>query len=161
MISAIIVVLLTLAGAGTAIAIKLKQPKTQWTKIPLAGGAQYANEPHVDGKRLADAFFKARDLLWTKTNFPASRVNAALQNVSIKVMPFNTWKNGAGQTVGGEMTVPFCPTVGKDLSALLHELVHVVEFSNDGATDDEHARWEARGVWVADNAYRAWLAEQK
>lgn len=157
MISAVIVIVLTLLGAGTAIAIKLKQPTVRWVKIPLAGGAQYADEPHIDAKRLSEAFFKARDLLWTKTNFPPSRVNAALQNVSIKVMPFNTWQNGAGQTVGGEMTVPFCPTVGKDLSALFHELVHVVEFSHDGVTDDAHARWEVRGIWAADNAFRAWL----
>lgn len=40
MISAIIVIVLTLLGAGTAVAIKLKQPKVRWVKIPLAGGAQ-------------------------------------------------------------------------------------------------------------------------
>lgn len=160
MISAIVVVVLTFAVAGTAVFFKLRQPKTEWVKIPLAGGAQYQPGAHVNEKRLSEAFFKARDLLWTKTNFPASRVNAALQNTSIKVMEVDSWFDSVGRKVGGEMVVPYCPVVGKDLSALLHELVHVVEFAHDGTTDNEHTKWEVRGVWAADNAYRAWLAER-
>lgn len=147
MIAGIVLLVLVFVGAGVAVAVQLRKPRIQWVKIPSGGGAQFANDPHVDRVRLEQAFLKARELLWSRTNFPPDRTQAALENVSIKVMPVDSWLNAAGQKVGGEMTVPFCPTVCRDLSSLFHELVHVVEFSSVGVTDDAHSEWEARGVW--------------
>lgn len=157
MIAAIVLMVLVFIGAGVAVAVHLRKPRIQWVKIPSGGGAQFANDPHVDPVRLEQAFLRARELLWRGTNFPPDRVQTALANVSIKVMPVDSWLNAAGQKVGGEVTVPFCPTVCRDLSSLFHELVHVVEFSATGMTDDAHEQWESRGVWRADAEFRAWL----
>lgn len=157
MIAGIIIALLTFAAAAVAIVPKLMAPKPHWEKIPLSGGAQYESAPHVDPKHLSEAFFKARSLLWEKTTFPPSQVNSVCQSLSIRVMPVDSWTNEFGQKVGGDTRLPFCPTVGKDLSSLLHEMVHCVEYQADGAFDNGHVKWEARGVWVADNEYRAWL----
>jgi len=161
MIAGIVLLVLVFVGAGVAVAVQLRKPRIDWVKIPSGGGARFANEPHVDPVRLEQAFMRVRHLLWTRTNFPPDRVQTALENVSIKVMPVDSWLNGAGQKVGGEMTVPFCPTVCRDLSSLFHELVHVVEFSSVGVTDDAHSEWEARGVWRGDAEFRAWLIEGK
>lgn len=158
MVSAVIIIVLVFATVGTVVFLKLRQTGPAWKKIPLSGGAQYTGE--VNDVLLVGAFFKARELLWTKTNFPQARVNSACQSISIKILSVDSWLNSVGQKVGGETTIPFCPTIGRDLSSLLHEIVHCVEWSCDGAYDMTHTTWAARGVWAADNEFRAWLLAQ-
>lgn len=81
----------------------------------------------------------------------------AINGVHIIVKAENDWVDGYGRHVGG-LQLDDTVAVGADLSALLHELAHLAELKIDGVVDDQHARWNARGISAADEAFRRRLA---
>lgn len=79
-----------------------------------------------------------------------------LNGVMIQVKDAEAWTQAiGGQRVGGE-TVGDVIVVGRDLSALCHELAHLAEAMVDVPpwADNDHVGWQARGIWRADAVYR-------
>jgi hypothetical protein len=89
--------------------------------------------------------------------WPRQRVLAELQDVSILVASVDKWQNIAGQTVGGEQDSAMLK-VNHAMDSLLHECAHWLELRIDGVRDDTHAAWASKGIFKADDAYRASVA---
>jgi hypothetical protein len=157
-LSAVLLVAVMLLLSAGVVAYKLRQTRAfDWKH--LAGGGVYILPLGYEGPDLQRCFDKAVELLATPfPTFPKE----TLAGVSVIVMAAEKWKNRAGETVGGEMEklgTGYILRVEKGLSSLCHELAHVMEYAVDGEADHAHARWGERGVWKADEAYRAWLKE--
>lgn len=81
-----------------------------------------------------------------------------MEGVSILVASVEKWQS-AGQTVGGEQDGSMLK-VNKSMDSLFHECAHWLELELDGARDDAHANWAAKGIFAADDRYRAALGAQ-
>lgn len=136
---------------------------------PIPGSlipAGYLGEANATALGLA--FNNALERIATLGPWPRERLFAALIPVSpvVAVQATFTWKNVAGEQVGGE-TVGNVMRVGPDWGSLCHEAAHLAELAVTGTTDDgrlpgslKHPSWVVNGLDQADQAYRSWLKVQ-
>ncbi|MDO8688868.1 MAG: hypothetical protein Q7R39_02450 [Dehalococcoidia bacterium] len=96
---------------------------------------------------------KALDGVWLPVD-----INASLNGIDIIVKAEDAWLDGFGRRVGGLSLPGDTIAVGANLSALAHELAHLLERKLDHLEDAEHARWDIGGITKADAAYRKALA---
>lgn len=121
-------------------------------------GAGYAAPAGVDPARVAAALDEAaRALAAHVEGWDATTVSRALRGCRVLVVAAEEWTNRDGRRVGGEQDGNVLK-VGRSLSALCHEAAHLCEAAEPSGADASHGTWARRGVWAADEAYRAWLA---
>lgn len=122
----------------------------------------------VNPLALGLAVNQALELLVRLGPWPRETLFGRLTSVEpvLSIQKTNLWFNSAGQKVGGE-TVGNVLRVGKDLSALCHELAHLSQMVSLGITDHsfdpktgKHPGWDKSGLDQADQAYRSWLKVQ-
>jgi len=117
--------------------------------------AKYVAPPGFDPELLESALIQARLALARKTDWPGQTIDRVTADVRVLVNPEVRWVDGWGRRIAGMADVETGSVeVGRDLSALCHELGHVCLWRIDGVRDDEHgARWQARGVERAVSSY--------
>ncbi len=112
----------------------------------------------VDRELLRDAVRAAVDALLRYSDFEPERVRGLTRDLSIAVQRVESWHAMDGTQVGG-LAQGRTVYIGPSLSALLHEAAHVLEMNESNFPDYRHSQWGTRGIWAADNAYRAKLGE--
>lgn len=121
----------------------------------LASGQRYFAPPGFEAKRLELALALAERCLTDCTVFPRAAIAAVVARASVLVTAEESWVDAWGRRIGGFTQVSTSTVVvGPDLSALCHELAHLLEAYCFGATDDGHVQWMERGITAADEAYR-------
>lgn len=153
LIVGIILTVATLLGVGAAVTAALitqERQRAEWNLIPGFGPVRFHGpvEPDV----LSAALERATEL--AKPSFSGKAFDQAMQRLQVLVVAGETWTSAAGTHIGGEADA-FLIKTGPSLGSLFHELVHVLEFSENGIADDQHQLWQARGFWLLDEKYRA------
>lgn len=155
MIPALALAAVFLAGVAALIIRAKAAAKVTWQVLPR--GTRYQVPPGFDVLRLDRALDKAVELLskvWTR-----SEVGWVVMQAQVVVMRDAYWVDGYGREIGGDSFGAYL-RVGSDMGALVHELSHALELNVSHLVDTLHLGWEARGIWGADRAYRAWLKGQ-
>lgn len=119
---------------------------------PLRPSSCLASLPHARKRRNGLHCLLCQARRFTRLTQPKCK-QEALARLRVIVAPTGTWKDSAGQTVGGQTYFTIIQ-VDQGLTSLCHEVAHVLEFAIDGAVDALHSRWEARGIHAADEDYR-------
>ncbi len=118
---------------------------------PLADGfgSYYVapGESEVTPERIADALNKAAvclTLVW-----PSVRVMAIARECAVWVMAHEVeWVDSYGRRIAGQH-IGRQLFVARDLSALAHELAHVLQLEIDRTVDMEHTSWTSKGIHAA------------
>lgn len=126
--------------------------KVTWQVLPR--GTRYAVPPGFDVQRLERALDRVVDLL--SVIWPRPEVERVISGAEVVVMRDEQWVDGFGRSIGGDSFGSHI-RVGSDMGALCHEFSHAAEQQVSHVVDQLHAGWEARGIWNADRAYRAWV----
>jgi len=128
--------------------------RIEWQQLG-ATRAKYSAPPGFDPELLESALVQARLALARKTDWPGQTIDRVTADVRVLVNSELRWIDGYGRKIAGLADVETGSVeVGRDLSALCHELGHVCLWRIDGVRDDEHgARWQARGVERAVSSY--------
>lgn len=136
----------------------LKATTVEWLPLTQLHDWQYSAPAGFDLGFLRAAIEKAQECL-VHTGWSAQAIVDATSNVRVLVNSEVRWVDGWGRRIAGMADVETGSVeVGRDLSALCHELGHLCLWRIDGVRDDEHgARWQARGIERAISAYLAWL----
>lgn len=133
-----------------------------WTALPdgdLFSRCLVRGPGAFDTGRVAAALQAALEALVAYGHWKREAAAVFARDVRVIVMAEETWTNWAGQKVGGETGLDGKVLyVGPSLSALCHEAAHLLEYYADSRVDYGHVGWQANGAWVADTAYRKWLA---
>lgn len=132
--------------------IAARAEAAKWSPLFIVPGAKVYSTDSAEVQQVDLALAKALDSLQEFGPWPTSK-KEALAALRIIVAPTGTWKDSAGQTVGGQAYYTIIQ-VDQGLTSLCHEVAHVLEFAIDGAVDASHSRWEARGIHAADEDYR-------
>lgn len=164
MSTAVLVILLVVFVAATTAVMVVEARRRrvfEWRR--LDSGGVYLLPVGYSGPDVNACLESAVRCLKRHTNFPASAYDSALPHVSVVVMASEKWQQVVGGApVGGETertAAAYVVKVGRDVSALCHELAHVLEYATGGEPDYTHAGWTDRNIWAADEEYRAWLKE--
>lgn len=160
MITGIVLLAVMLLGSGLAVFFTWRASIIPWVKLttPARITVAYLLPKGEDPRRLAaavDLAYVALANVW-----PAPAVHATISTLQIFVVNGLTWKNIAGQTVGGEQDGRIIK-VPKDLSSLAHEIAHACEFDIDKRVDETHEKWATNGITSADEKFRGQLANLK
>lgn len=158
----IILVSVVLCVSAAVLAVELRRRRVfDWKKLKTGGS--YLLPVGYTGRDLDTCVQAAVRCLKKHTNFPGMLYDATLPRVSVVVMSTDKWQQPlGGQWVGGEterVGAAYVVKVGRDVSALCHELAHVMEYAASGEADYQHLAWTDKNVWAADEEYRAWLKE--
>lgn len=129
----------------------------KWLKLPE--GNRYFAPPGYPAERISQALALADTALRKHTTFPQMAITTVVSRVSILVAHDNAWVDDLERRIGGfAQPEMFSVAVGNDLSALFHELAHILEWYVHGAADDAHSRWAERGLIAGDEAFRLKVA---
>lgn len=151
----IVGLVLAIAGAAVLLVARFKAATTvDWRPLGL-DQVQVSTPPGLDTDRLVAALAKAKVCLCSV--WDAARVQAALADVKIRVEPEPAWFVGGSKVAGVADPDAGVVTVGRDLSALCHELAHVAQWRIDRRREDAHVGWVANGIEAATGVYLAWL----
>lgn len=156
-----VVVLVAMLGTAAALIIPrvVKQVRNQQPWLPLPGftDAKAAVPPGVAAVRVASALQQAAFAIAEHGPWKRDDVMRVANSARIAVIAADSWTDRWGRKVGGTTWPDGTMQVGQDLAAMCHELAHLCEMKLEGPTDDSHSSWTDRGIWAADNDYRAWL----
>lgn len=124
---------------------------TRWRALDTEG-AFFSGD--VDPFALRRALTAARIALARHSVFSGPEVTHATSDLKILVQPELKWYRG-GALIAGQCDVETgVVVVGRDLSALCHELGHLCRWRLHRATDDTHGpAWQAAGIERAVSAY--------
>jgi hypothetical protein len=155
---AIILLVLVLGSAGTAVYFAWRDAVPSWELFQ----SRYVTANRIVPKDFSLSelarFEFALDLAVDSLSavWSHERIATLASTHHYLVVAFPTWKNLAGVTVGGELDGDVLK-VGRDLSALCHELAHACQREFDHVIDEHHQSWPGRGITAADDAYRSAL----
>lgn len=111
-----------------------------------------SNDPNMQ-TRLSSAFNMAHYKL--KAVWPNSLIVQALSNLKVQVMVTDSFVSAEGQKVAGLSHLDIgMVTVGHNLEALCHELIHMLEDRLEGSVTYDHASWSP-AKWKACDDYIA------
>jgi hypothetical protein len=89
--------------------------------------------------------------------WPAQAVMSVVKGCAVFVRAEDvSWPDGTGRMVAGQL-IGHTLEVSRNLSALAHELAHLLRRELDGRFEDEHEGWGSRGIDAAVKEYQAWL----
>lgn len=156
-------IVLAIIGLTALLVVRyLKAITIEWLPLTQLHDWQYSAPKGYDLDFLRAAIEKAQACL-VLTGWSAHAIVDATSNVRVLVNRELEWRDGWGRKIAGMCDVETGKMeVGRDLSALCHELGHLLLWRIDGKRADEHdGAWDARGVDRAISAYQAWLAERQ
>lgn len=128
--------------------------KIDWRPLGI-DAVQVYTPPGLDTDKLIAALAKAKVCLCAV--WDPARIQAVTRDLKIYVHAEKVWIDGWGRKVAGISTGD-AVEVGSDLSALCHELAHVLQRRLDNRVEEGHVGWMANGIEAAVSAYLAWLA---
>jgi hypothetical protein len=131
--------------------IATRAEAAQWSPLLTVAGAMVRATDPAEVKRVDLALARALDSLQEFGPWKQGK-QEALAKLRVIVNPVESWKDSTGQWVAGQ-TYFTTVTVGVSLAALCHEVAHVLEIALDGASDDTHRTWVARGITAATDDY--------
>ena len=147
----VIFVGVAIAAGVISVAVRWLNAQPKWRTLTLPGfSVEVAGS--VNDAQLSNALLLALEVL--QPVWPGASLKGA--DLHIIVMDVESWLNIAGIRVGGEQGGNRV-RVGKNLSALAHELAHFFQQTRDDEIDAAHESWMSRGIWRADDVYRAAL----
>ena len=132
-------------------------PRVNWQPVPGHPGARCAVPDGVTPANVGRALELALEALADLGPWDAARLQVVAAPLDVYVMGADVWTDGWGRRVAGAQ-VGRTLTVGKNLAALAHELAHLAEAVLEGAVDERHLGWEARGIRAAEADYQRRLA---
>lgn len=159
MIVGIVLLVLMLAGAGAAVAVKWSQANAQaaqFEQVPGVPGLKAAVPAGVELGRVGAVVDRAAAILAARGIWKRPDIDAVLAKARMIVSATDSWQDSSGIKVGGLASYAGIE-VDRSLSSTLHELAHLMEIQSGGVADVEHRTWADRGIWAADEEFRAWL----
>ena len=154
----VLLILVFGVAAGVMTAAYLRQRIPWKSPIPFCGsGSGFVVPVGFDVLRLGNACIQAGACLVESGRWTQGQVDSVLATLHVIVVQADSWVDPAsGVRIAGYSD--FSLTVGRDLSALCHELAHLCESTIDRIVDETHSRWASDGTHAAIGRYEAWLA---
>lgn len=149
---------MALAIVGLVAHAIASQKPLPYRPLPDGFGSYYV-EPmdgtEVTAERLSDALHMAAQCL--SLVWPAAKVAEIASGCAVWVMAAEAqWTDSYGRTIAGQH-IRRQLFVARNLSALCHELAHVVELELNSLVDMNHEGWAAKGIHAAIVQYQRWL----
>ena len=146
------IVLLVILIPAVIIGVKVWMTRIQWRTVQLVSFSFKVAGPRADAE-VAAALLHAIEALCSVWQLAPVYDAVARAGVRVQVMAEESWLNSGGVKVGGEQDGNVL-RVGRSMSALCHELAHLLEWKLDAVRDDAHAGWTQKAIWAADEKYR-------
>lgn len=153
LIFGLVLLVLTLCGAGIAVLVSYLRSKPKW-QVTTRLRVEYMAPLGFDSLVLDAALHRATQALASVPGWSPVELIRVMKTVGFIVNPDPVWTDIWGRRVAGLYSggVIF---VGSDLAGLAHELAHAYETLVFGVTDENHAGWATNGVFKAIDQYAA------
>lgn len=150
-----------IAGVGGLVAFlawKWRVSKIPFKPMPSGVGVYFiANGFSPVTPQLVDGALQASMRAMSKV-WPAQAVRTVAEKCAVFVRTEEvSWADGTGRMVAGQL-IGHTLEVSRNLSALAHELAHLLRRELDGRFDEEHDGWASRGIDAAVKEYQAALS---
>lgn len=151
LIFGLVLLVLTLVGAGVAIEVSYARSRPKW-QLTTRLRVEYMASAGFDSLVLDAALHRAAEALAGVPGWSPVEVIRVMKTVGFIVQPIPVWTDIWGRRIAG-MYMGGVIYVGSDLASLAHELAHAYEAIVLGKTDDAHGSWAANGVFKAIDQY--------
>jgi hypothetical protein len=138
---------------------RFRKDQIPWNKLVGFYAAKFFVKPvneDFSALRLVAALKKSEELLLKHTKWTPDHLSGSFNRICVYVMDTNAWRDKMGVEVAGQDPSGKIVVVGKDFSALLHEMAHQAEEA-ENIYDYAHANWIVKGIRAAEEEYLEWL----